>query len=452
MKKTPSTSRKDPSDADLNQLQITVLLLQADALEHDEAVRQELQRWGFQVQQQMLISLSPEAAQTFVLEVCNLNSIRYQNPLADKLICNETSSVVLTEVDDFAIQALSSGPTLVLGVAKSNAVADLIKLVGPADPAAWNESATPCLRAQFAKDAPRKLGLRCSENAATVQEELNFLSQHTSDFTTTRRKDLSLELEHVSKLNASVALKHLLHFVFPPHLQHATSAGRLFVFGLYGPLDANCKLRSGIKGLHEVTDREVKIMATRMEREDLLAVYQMGALIQEEEDQVVRQFDHMLTRFPQYTRRDIITLFAGLPRDTDGNLSFHEMQQIIFNERLRRVACMKEWVHPALAKCVRNPFARTLSVTQSDGLVNGAPASMFCKNVGNTNSANATYVARLLHSQVYQICHMEDGNSPHLTQNVRLIRSDNSQTCKIPWNSSCRFQRTELSTKTLQKQ
>ncbi|KAG3017649.1 hypothetical protein PC121_g11928 [Phytophthora cactorum] len=183
-------------------------------------------------------------------------------------------------------------------------------------------------------------------------------------------------------------------------------------------------------------------MSARMEREDILAVYGMCSLSQEEEEEVVRQVDHLLKRFPQYTPRDIETLFAPLPRDSEGSMSFHDMQQTVLKERLRRVVCMKERLHPALAEPVRNRFSRTLTrltVTKSDSLVNGAPSSFFLKDIGATNVENAAFVSRLLSTRAFQICQMEDGNSPELTQNARLVRPDKAQKSveRESWNLNC---------------
>lgn len=46
-----------------------------------------------------------------------------------------------------------------------------------------------------------------------------------------------------------VSQRDLLSFVFSKALQHPQSTGRLIAFGLYGPLDENGQLRSGIKVL-----------------------------------------------------------------------------------------------------------------------------------------------------------------------------------------------------------
>ncbi|KAG6578257.1 putative aspartyl protease family A01A [Phytophthora cinnamomi] len=460
----------DPSQP----VQLSVLVLQADALEHDEAVRQELKRSGFVVKQQALVNLSVDAARQFVLEVCNPHSALYRPPapvdteaeghsasneghaadagahipiVTDAHSSSDTADD--NEIMEHAIHALASGPTLVLGVERPNAVAELLQLVGPANPAAWTESSNACLRARFAKDAPRRLGLRCSAQELTASHELAFLMAHSGNKVHAHAHPQGQAAvmplpsgETSSAKTAAMGLDQLLNFLFPEHLQHPNSAGRLFVFGLYGPLDAHSRLRSGEKGLHVVTDRELTTMSARMEREDILAVYGMCSLSQEEEEEVVRQVDHLLKRFPQYTPRDIEALLAPLPRNSDGNMSFHDMQRAVLKERLRRVVCMKERLHPALAEPVRNQFARTLtrvSAKKDGGLVNGAPSSFFLKDVGATNVENATLVSRLLSTRAFQICQMEDGNSPELTQNVRLLRPDKAQKGpeREPWNPNC---------------
>ncbi|GMF43148.1 unnamed protein product [Phytophthora fragariaefolia] len=474
---TVGSPKATPRDLDPSlPVQLSVLVLQVDALEHDEAVRQELKRHGFVLKQQALVHLSADAARQFIQEVCNPRSAMYRPPVQEDpagegqptlteghngdsgaahipLVTDGTSEVEAeeNEIEEHAIHALASGPALVLGLERPSGVAELLHLVGPADPSAWAESSQTCLRARFAKDAPRKLGLRCSTQELTAAHELAFLMAHSGNKGHGHAHPQGQGHASVMPLpgkgataakTAAMGLDQLLNFLFPEHLQHPNSAGRLFVFGLYGPLDAHSRLRSGEKGLHVVTDRELTTMSARMEREDILAVYGMCSLSQEEEEEVVRQVDHLLKKFPQYTPRDIKTLFAPLPRDSTGNMSFHDMQRAVLKERLRRVVCMKERLHPALAEPVRNQFARTLtrlSAKKDGGLVSGAPSSFFLKDVGATNVENAALVSRLLSTRAFQICQMEDGNSPELTQNVRLLRPDKAQQLceRDPWDPNC---------------
>lgn len=107
-------------------------------------------------------------------------------------------------------------------------------------------------------------------------------------------------------------------------------------------------------------------------------------------------------------------------------------------ERCRRVLCMKERLHQSLAPPIQNKYKQTLTrlVRTKDGIV---PASLFLKDIGFTGAENATLVSRLLSNHSFQICQMEDGNSPSLTQNVRLLRQQirlpNEH--REPWNANC---------------
>ncbi|RLN72771.1 hypothetical protein BBJ28_00022922 [Nothophytophthora sp. Chile5] len=461
-----------PRDAEATAaVQLSVLVIQADALEHDEAVRQELKKAGFVVKQQTLVHLSMDAARQFVLEVCNPRSVLYQSPLssavdgeahatsasegeadhaAARALAKPEAPDDDRETAEFAIQALAGGPAVVLALEKPQAIAELLELVGADDLAAWTDSSASCLRARFAKAPPRQLGLRCSLQERTAAQELAFLLTHSGSKSHSSAVPVEGRASGGSPLlrkrSALMALDQLQSFLFPAHVQHPNSAGRLFVFALYGPLDAHSRLRSGEKGRHVVTDGELATLATYMEREDILAVYEMCSLSQEEEEEVVRQVDHTLKSFPQYTPRDITALFASLPRDPQGALSFHDMQRVVLKERLRRVLCMKQRLHPALAAPIRNRFARTLTRmaaakggSEGGGVVNGAPASLFLKDVGATDAENATLVTRLLSSHAFRICQLQDGNAPELTQNVRLLRDERARQSqeREPWSANC---------------
>lgn len=232
-----------------------------------------------------------------------------------------------------------------LALEKPNAVSDLLELVGPSNPELWPQ-APNCLRAHFGQNK-QELGVRCSLQESTVALEVEFLLA-CSGPSREGRKHSQLQ-QHLNRhhyqtgkspgpkgasKSASVDLEQLLAFLFPAHLQHPNSAGRLFVFGLYGPLDAKARLRSGEKGLHIVTDQELTTMSRRMEREDILSVYRMCSLAQDEEEQVLAQVDQLLKSFPQYTPRDVQALFKGLAREDNGDLSFHAMQTYVCIPRL----------------------------------------------------------------------------------------------------------------------
>lgn len=111
-------------------------------------------------------------------------------------------------------------------------------------------------------------------------------------------------------------------------------------------------------------------------------------------------------------------------------------------ERCRRVLCMKEQLHPALAPPIQNKYRHTLKrlmKTQDEV----APASFFLKDTGFTGAENATLVSRLLSNHSFEICHLDDGNSPTLTQNVRLLREQvrpEGET-RESWNPNCQQHR-----------
>lgn len=111
-------------------------------------------------------------------------------------------------------------------------------------------------------------------------------------------------------------------------------------------------------------------------------------------------------------------------------------------ERCRRVLCMKEQLHPALAPPIQNKYRHTLKrlMKTQDEVV---PASFFLKDTGFTGAENATLVSRLLSNHSFEICHLDDGNSPALTQNVRLLREQvrpEGET-REPWNPNCQQHR-----------
>ncbi len=68
-------------------------------------------------------------------------------------------------------------------------------------------------------------------------------------------------------------LDALIRFLFPPNLQHPLVAGRLIVYGLYGPLDDQMGLRTGPLKRNQVSDWQLDLMCEQVEREDILSIY-----------------------------------------------------------------------------------------------------------------------------------------------------------------------------------
>ncbi|GLD97225.1 hypothetical protein PINS_up005908 [Pythium insidiosum] len=370
-------------------LQTSVLLVQVEALHADDEIRRELKQRGFSISQQALVYLTEDDATYFVQEVCDPHSALSQSVLqASRAAAVASSPEQSDDADTGAsvaadgessarqkataaavttpretktprspagvheppnaleddgslvdiVAGLSRGPVLLIAVQRVHAVAELRELVGPASSELWAAAAasSPSLRGRYAKDAVQ-IGVRCSRDELTVPQELAFLLQRTHPTRHTPRSTTGTmatsgagsSSSATMVKSAAVELERLLAFLFPPHVQHSNSTGRLFVFGLYGPLDADAQLRAGEKGLHVVTDRELDTMSSRMEREDLLAVYRMCSLSQHEEEDVLRTVDQTLKTFPRHSRRDVEALFHGLARDAQGRLSFHDMQAYV---------------------------------------------------------------------------------------------------------------------------
>lgn len=74
------------------------------------------------------------------------------------------------------------------------------------------------------------------------------------------------------KDKGKVDVEELLDFIFPKSLQQPLSTGRLYAFGMYGPLDSNARLRAGHNGQRVVSAWEIDTMCLQFEREDILQV------------------------------------------------------------------------------------------------------------------------------------------------------------------------------------
>jgi hypothetical protein len=104
---------------------------------------------------------------------------------------------------------------------------------------------------------------------------------------------------------------------------------------------------------------------------------------------------------------------------------------------------MKHLVNPSLSPPVQAKYKKTLSrLTKTKYEV--APASMFLKDVGLDGSESAVLASRLLNNYSFQICQLEDGNLPSLTQNVRLLREDifHPKDQRNPWDPYFGLQKT----------
>ena len=116
-------------------------------------------------------------------------------------------------------------------------------------------------------------------------------------------------------------LESLIEFVFPATLQHPLAAGRLIAFGMYGPLDKNNHIRTGIKGSRILAEYELEQMCLQLEKEDIIRIYlhrerDLGMLTSAEQESIVNQADAHLKKakgkamLPPLTKQDIRDIFS----------------------------------------------------------------------------------------------------------------------------------------------
>ena len=124
-----------------------------------------------------------------------------------------------------------------------------------------------------------------------------------------------------SKGKFQVDVNDVIDFIFPEMLQHPLAAGRLFCYGLYGPLDENNEMRTGPRGAHKLSVWELDQMCLQVEREDIMAIYMkkrgdIGLLSIEEQESVILQADSKLKKavgksmLPIITKSDVYGIFA----------------------------------------------------------------------------------------------------------------------------------------------
>ena len=310
------------------------------------------------------------------------------------------------------------------------------------------------LRRQLGESTSR-CGVRCSVSvsSAIAERELFFDPSHAANSAdgngggASQRRDWGI--------SQRVSMAALMDFIFPRGVQHPLTRGRLFAFALYGPLDRHSRLRSGTKGEHVVTTRELDTMCRTIAREDILAVYANGGLSPEEEEELLAQADSFMKMVPEYDADDITDILRGLPQDEFGLYSFHDVQHAISKERARHVMRLKGHVDAALKR--RNKTKRlvpdTLKVSAAQKSLEAAqptlsrytqrvaPQTMFDHNVGKTGEEVNDAISRALCVNSFKITHIEGGNDPNLVENVRLLCEDRDNFKDKPdaekWDNNC---------------
>ena len=133
----------------------------------------------------------------------------------------------------------------------------------------------------------------------------------------------------------------LYDFLFPPQHQHSMSTGRLILFALYGPLNADGKITGGLHHSRTLTESEIETMVKELEQDDMLAVYTSGS-VKGDIKEVLIDVQAASRGYPRMTRTQIEQMIADLPRDSRGRCSFHDIQKRVLGSRLQRIEDMRK--------------------------------------------------------------------------------------------------------------
>lgn len=137
----------------------------------------------------------------------------------------------------------------------------------------------------------------------------------------------------VAKMTEGVTMEALMGFLFPAHLEHPESTGRLDLFAYYGPCDDNGRLRGGPSGHHVHTDLEIRQMITELNKDNLYT------LISRPRETVETMVNEILPKSVShhYTEKDILRLFQGISPDDAGRYKFADMQHVVLADQRRRL-------------------------------------------------------------------------------------------------------------------
>jgi len=129
----------------------------------------------------------------------------------------------------------------------------------------------------------------------------------------------------------------LMKFLFPAHLEHPESTGRLELFAKYGPVDEQGRLHGGILGAHVHTDLEIKNMIWNNTREALYKAYNKPREIVEVLVDVMLPI--AIGKETNITKGEVRKILRNVSTEPDSDrMRFSDMQSTVFawqKERLQ---------------------------------------------------------------------------------------------------------------------
>lgn len=222
-------------------------------------------------------------------------------------------------------------------------------------------------------------------------------------------------------------MKALNMFLFPAHLEHPESTGRLDLFAHFGPVTESGTLQGGPAGTHVHTDLEIRHMITEMNRKFLYKIFNRP---KETVETIVNEILPKAVAH-HYTPQDIVKMFGALPVDDHGYHRFCEMQDLVLADQKRRLTTL---IHGGeIQKISRKAIPYQTKPAQILQSITLKKKLRDCEAVvANT---------KRLHAHSFMVAPLEQQNiSSQLAANVQLVRGHGSVSER--WDRYCAVRRT----------
>jgi hypothetical protein len=129
----------------------------------------------------------------------------------------------------------------------------------------------------------------------------------------------------------SQTYKGLASFIFPLHIEHPDTTGRLDLLAYLGPVTSEGKLYGGYLGRHAVEDQEITGMVLQQVRDTCRKVIGPG------KDAVVEEAVKKSYLAKRLSREDVDNLLRNVPILDSGCLDFSRLQRVVLALHHQRI-------------------------------------------------------------------------------------------------------------------
>ena len=258
-----------------------------------------------------------------------------------------------------------------------------------------------------------------------------------------------------TKFTTSVSPEEVRSFLFPKHLCHPKSTGRLTILQRYGPLDDQGRLRGGKYGSHVVSEAELKCMVKEVYVDDLMRVYtdQPETLTSRQREDIAKSASRRVRDaiYRNITMEELNEILTAVPKNSVGGMDFADLQRAIESFRQRRTKMCRdpstEYARPKASRNASGKFDRRRNIPASRTRFIGQGVKMHELEINDIKH-------QMLHTETCRICEIGEGDNPELTQNVALLRRDDPSrdVSRTIWSNSTSTGRRDLSYDAIQRQ